>query len=134
MATSPTKREDVELGTLRDGYPALAAWIARDPDNEAFVFRKFGPLGARNLLHLQSQLIALEKEIDELDEEARTSDDLEARQSLRRWETLMRYAQEEGRREKKMVEKLEELGKVLREYCMYWESAKRTEPTVPDKM
>ncbi|KAF2273434.1 uncharacterized protein EI97DRAFT_461095 [Westerdykella ornata] len=113
---SPKTPGDVELGTLRDGYPALAAWIARDPDNEALVFRKFGRLGARNLLHLQSRLIALEKELDELDEDARRSDDLEARQSLRRWETLMKYAGDKQRGEKKTVEKLEELRKVLREY------------------
>jgi hypothetical protein len=88
MAT-PLQREDIELGTVRDGYPALATWISRDPDNETFVFRKFGRLGARNILHLQSQLIALEYEIDQLDEEARRSNDLEAQQSSRRWETLM---------------------------------------------
>lgn len=66
---------DIELGKIRDGYPALASWVARDPDSESFVFRKFICLGARNILHLQSQLISLEKEIDDLDAEARQSGD-----------------------------------------------------------
>lgn len=83
---------DIELGRLRDGYPALGAWVARDPDDESFVFRKFDRLGARNILHLQGRLIALENEIDRLDEDARQSDDFEARQSSRRWETLMKNA------------------------------------------
>ena len=116
MATTANP-PDIELGRIRDGYPALATWVARDPDNESFVFRKFARLGARNILHLQSRLIALEKEIDELDEEAR-SKDFEARQSSRRWETLMKHAEDPNRPEMKRVEKLEELQKVLKEYCM----------------
>ncbi|KAF2006681.1 hypothetical protein P154DRAFT_570067 [Amniculicola lignicola CBS 123094] len=116
MATPSTNAPDIELGRLRDGYPALAAWIARDPDNESLVFRKFDRLGARNLLHLQSQLIALENEIDELDARAQRSDDFEAQQSSRRWETLMKRAKDNDGLERKRVEKLEELQKVLREY------------------
>ena len=54
--------QHVELGQLRDGYPALAKWIARDPDNETLIFRRFDRLAARNILHLQAQLIALEKQ------------------------------------------------------------------------
>ncbi|KAK2761714.1 hypothetical protein FQN54_001542 [Arachnomyces sp. PD_36] len=106
----------MELGEVRDGYPSLAAWIARDPDNEAFVFRKFDRLAARNILHLQSRLIALEKEIDDLDEAARRSSDLEARESSRRWETLMQNAEIHGRPEKRRVEKMDELNGRLREY------------------
>lgn len=115
METSP-KSPNVELGHVRDGYPALASWIARDPDNETFVFRKFDRLAARNILHLQSKLIALEREIDQLDEQARASDDFEERQSLRRWETLMMNASDSQRPERKRVEKLDELKGLLREY------------------
>ena len=118
MATVPN-RPDIELGQVRDGYPSLATWIARDPDKESLVFRKFGRLGARNILHLQSQLIALEHEIHELDDEARRSSDLEARQSSRRWETLMKYADDSNRPEKKRVEKLNELRALIKEYCMF---------------
>lgn len=116
--TASSNPLDIELGALRDGYPALAAWIARDPDNEAFVFRKFNRLGARNILHLQSQLITLEYEIEQLDEEARKSKDLEAQQSSRRWETLMKQAGDPNRPERQRLEKLDELRKLLREYCI----------------
>jgi hypothetical protein len=118
MSTSPNTQDfELELGRLRDGYPTLATWIARDPDNETFVVRKFDRLGARNILHLQSQLIALEKEIDDLDENARQSSDLEARQSSHRWETLMKHASDENRPEKERVEKLDKLKACLKEYC-----------------
>jgi hypothetical protein len=116
MSTSPVI-QDFELGRFRDGYPTLATWIARDPDNETFVVRKFNRLGARNILHLQSQLIALEKEIDDLDEDARQSSDLEARQSSHRWETLMKHASDGNRPEKERVEKLDKLKACLNEYC-----------------
>ena len=50
-----------------EGYAAVAAWIALDPDSETFVFRKFDRLAARNLLYLQSELLAVEKDLDRLD-------------------------------------------------------------------
>jgi hypothetical protein len=109
--------QDIELGHIRDGYPALANWIARDPDSETYVFRKFSRLGARNLLHLQSHLITLEYEIDQLDDEARRSDDYEARQSSRRWETLTKHAEDSKRPEKERLEKAKELEIKLKEYC-----------------
>lgn len=115
-ATSKTK-VDTELGYHRDGYPALATWMNRDPDHETYVFRKFNRLGARSILHSQSRLIALEKEIDDLDEAARKSDDFEARQSSRRYETLIRHSEDPNRSEKKRLEKLEELERRLKEYC-----------------
>jgi hypothetical protein len=110
-------KADIELGTLRDGYPSLASWIAQDPDNETLIFRRFSRLAARNVLSLQAQLTVLEHEIDQLDEEARRSSDFEARQSLRRWETLTKLAVDVTRPEKKTVEKLDELKTLLREYC-----------------
>ena len=73
----------------RDGYPALSKWISRDPDQETFIFRRFKQLSARNLLHLQSQLIALEIRLAKLDEEIRQDDNLEVKQSLRRWESFV---------------------------------------------
>jgi hypothetical protein len=56
---------------LRDGYPALSEWIARDPDHEGFMFRRFDKLTARNLLVLQSKLFEIEEKLEELDEESR---------------------------------------------------------------
>ncbi|CAO2657901.1 Nn.00g071610.m01.CDS01 [Neocucurbitaria sp. VM-36] len=105
-----------ELIALRDGYPGLAAWIARDPDSETFVFRKFDRLAARNILHLQARLVALERDIDQQDEAARRSRDYEARDSSRRWETLVRCSKDSDRQEMKRMETFEELRKLLKEY------------------
>lgn len=110
---------DIELSVLRDGYPALAAWVARDPDRETFVCRKFSWLAARNILHLQAELIALEHEIKQQDEEARRSADFQTRQSSRRWETLLKGAATADSLAWKRVESLKRLKTLLREYRMY---------------
>ncbi|KAK4148891.1 hypothetical protein C8A00DRAFT_47387 [Chaetomidium leptoderma] len=52
-----------------EGFARVAEWIALDPDNEPFVFRKFDKLAARNLLYLQAQIISLEKELEEWDKD-----------------------------------------------------------------
>jgi hypothetical protein len=122
--SSPPRQPDLELGRLRDGYPALACWIARDPDHETFIFKKFQDLAARNTLHLQAQLFALQHEIDELDGELRKTTDLDARQSLRRWETLLERSEAIESVESKLLGKLTELKALLKEYCKldtpYW--------------
>ncbi|KAF2436286.1 hypothetical protein EJ08DRAFT_655959 [Tothia fuscella] len=74
---------EAQKGIRRDGYPAVAKWIAQDPDHEGFIFRRFNRLCARNLLNLQSQLISIETELDALDEDAWKRKDT----SLKRWET-----------------------------------------------
>jgi hypothetical protein len=108
---------DIELGRVRDGYPALAKWIAQDPDDDPLVFRKFGRVGARSLLHLQCRLVALEHELDELDEEARCAENVDTRRSLQRWETLTNNAKMENSVENKLVKKLDEFEELLRRYC-----------------
>ena len=100
----------------RDGYPALAAWIAHDPDNESYVFRKFDRLSARNLLYLQSQLIALEGTLDRLDEETQESQDMELRLSAQRWETFVENAEDPDRPERRRMELAKVLQKKIKEY------------------
>ncbi len=39
---------------LNEGFAQVAEWVALDPDNELFVFRKFDKLAVRNLLYLQA--------------------------------------------------------------------------------
>ncbi|KAF1969169.1 hypothetical protein BU23DRAFT_477914, partial [Bimuria novae-zelandiae CBS 107.79] len=96
--------------------PDLAAWIAHDPDGESYVFCKFDRLSARNLLNMQSQLIELERQIDEWDEAARRSQDLDLRLSVQRWETFEDNATDSQRPEFKRKELDEKLKKQLREY------------------
>ncbi|KAK7549300.1 hypothetical protein IWX49DRAFT_27978 [Phyllosticta citricarpa] len=72
--------EASSLARLRDGYPSLAAHIAasshRSSPNrandvsgasDAFIFRKFDRLSARNLLILEKRGFELEEELDKLD-------------------------------------------------------------------
>ena len=74
------------LWNPRDGFPAVAAFVARDPDQETFIFRKFKLLTARTLLHLQSELVNLEQQLASLDREIAESTDRDLRRSLRNWE------------------------------------------------
>jgi hypothetical protein len=113
---------DAEAGrppeAWRDGYPAVAAWMTRDPDNESFIYRKFDKLSARNLLNLQSELIDLESKLEKFDDESRKCNDQVLKQSTRKWETFVKNATEREQEGKRM-----ELNKgiraKLREYRQY---------------
>lgn len=48
------------------GYVAAASFIAADPDDETLIFRKFNKLAALNLLYLQSEMLDLEAQIDNM--------------------------------------------------------------------
>lgn len=103
---------------LLDGYPDLARRIARDPDNELLVFRKFDELSARNLLHLQSRIINLEKKQHQLDNEAHASQDVDLRVSLRRWERFEKNSKSPSRADKEgaRMRLAEEISEKLKEY------------------
>jgi hypothetical protein len=86
MDTTTSKAEVGQIPEgFRDGYPALAKWMAYDPDSESLIFRKFDQLAVRNMLHLQSQCLDLEAELECFDNEARGSEIL----SLSRHETFV---------------------------------------------
>ncbi|KAH8784635.1 hypothetical protein BGZ57DRAFT_940407 [Hyaloscypha finlandica] len=99
----------------RDGYPAVAAWMAKDPDSESFVYRKFDKLSARNLLNLQSELIDLESRQEKFDEESRNSNDQVLKQSNRKWETFAKNAVVREQ-ERQRMELNKEIRAKLREY------------------
>lgn len=52
-----------------DGFPALAAFIASDPDRSTFIYKRFDRLASRNLLILQSELAEMQSQLDALDME-----------------------------------------------------------------
>lgn len=99
--------------------------MSRDPDHETFIFRRSGRLAARNILHLQAQLMALEFEINQLDERAGQSTDFEEKQAPRRWETLVKHAKDDHRPEEIRMEKLDQLHGLLRDYCTVLRSTNR---------
>ncbi|KAJ3573951.1 hypothetical protein NPX13_g4517 [Xylaria arbuscula] len=71
------------------GYAQWASWIASDPDNEPFVFRKFDELGALNLLYFQSEMIQLEIQIKELGLEDVQQPNIDSITAARQWEALL---------------------------------------------
>lgn len=107
-----------ENGIPRDGYPAHAAWIGRDPDSETSIYRKFGQLSARNLLFLQSRLTTLEAELEQYDEEIRQRGDMESKQSQIRWETFEQNSKVSKRPERRLMDLQLDICEKLREYRM----------------
>jgi hypothetical protein len=100
------------------GYPSLAEFVAQDPDHETFVFRRFKALGARNLLHLQGELITLEDEIAAVDREAAGSVDPELHLSMRSWTILDENSRRPGHDvERKQRELANALDEKLKKYC-----------------
>ncbi|MCJ1388660.1 hypothetical protein MMC18_001509 [Xylographa bjoerkii] len=53
-----------------EGYTDFAQYIASD--EELSIYRRFGSLGARNILYLQAELQVLEAELQRLDDEDKT--------------------------------------------------------------
>jgi hypothetical protein len=74
--------------TQGNGTPALADFLAQDPDHETYVFRKFKKLAVRNVLYLQGELTVLEEEVEILEREAGKSHDPEVHLSMRSWRAL----------------------------------------------
>lgn len=99
-----------------EGFPAVAAFIARDPDNETFVFRRFKRLSARVLLHLQSELAELEHQLDEIDEEAAKSHDLDLQLLQRDWGLFQPVAGTQSAGVQRMKQLMRDVKDKLREY------------------
>jgi hypothetical protein len=73
MAAIPT-RKDPERGVSWDenllrGFPMTAAFMTRDQDKFAMIFRRFDALTARSLLYQQSKIAGLEAQLKKCDED-----------------------------------------------------------------
>jgi hypothetical protein len=71
-----------------NGYATVAKSIAQDPDNETYIFRRFDRLTARNLLTIQGELLALQHELDVLDNAAASSLDAGLHAAMRSWAAM----------------------------------------------
>ncbi|KAK5731417.1 hypothetical protein LTR15_001357 [Elasticomyces elasticus] len=99
-----------------NGYPAVASFVANDPDSESFVFRKFNTLTARMLLNAQAELLDLEQRLEDFDAEAAAADSgHELHLSARRWETFAANAKVRSQ-EKERKEVMEEIEVKLEKY------------------
>lgn len=65
---APTGKDEVRSSW--DGYPSVTSSIAQDTDRESYIFRKFNKLTAREFPHVQSDLIHLEQQLEDLENEA----------------------------------------------------------------
>lgn len=102
-----------------DGYPSLADCAARDPDHETYVFRKFKRLAVRNILHLQGELIKLEKDVEILECEAVTNFSPGVHQSMRSWAVADGKDRADGSYECRRQELARNLEGKLKSYCQY---------------
>jgi hypothetical protein len=98
------------------GFPALARRIARNPDYESFIFRKFDRLGARNLLHLEAKLGYLEYQLDKADEAALANADPENLRSVRTWEDFEEKATRGAQPERMRMDISDKVQETLKEY------------------
>lgn len=86
-----SNRGSIPPNYRKEGFADVARWQALDSDKETFIYRKFDELAARNLLYLQSDLLVLEKQLNELDKNDANSDDMDLKDVARTWETLTQW-------------------------------------------
>ena len=78
------------------GYTAAASWLSSDPDSESFIFRKFDKLAALNLLYMQSEILELERRVEDMHGTTLKSYDMDLKDAASTWETLVRQCQPGG--------------------------------------
>jgi hypothetical protein len=94
-------------------YSTFADFIATD--DELPIFRRFDRLNARNLLYLQGELIALEVQLQALDDEDAKNGSMDVMLSAKCWETLLLRA-EEHPHETERMELIKKIRTVVRQY------------------
>ena len=100
------------------GYPSFAQFIARDSD--AAIYRKYSHLSARNLLYLQSDLHALEEQLQQLDrEDAKHIDNENAQNIARKWEMYSDTENARASQHRLLQEKIKTRIKEYRKYRTY---------------
>jgi hypothetical protein len=106
------------------GFPSLSALLASDSDLQ--VYRRFDRLASRNLLYLQSEILDIEKELDELDaadlEAAEGKEDgwMEVKLSARCWEAFREKSENGEKKEVKRMELIKLLRERMAEYRAYF--------------
>lgn len=103
-----------------EGFSGLATWVALDPDNESFIFRKFDKLAARRLLHMQAKLASLEGNLKRHDKNVLASLDMDVRSAAREFEELVKQKDAGNETAIKTMELLEEVDETLPRYREYW--------------
>ncbi|OJJ61040.1 hypothetical protein ASPSYDRAFT_29548 [Aspergillus sydowii CBS 593.65] len=100
----------------KEGFANVARWLSLDRDNEAFIYRRFNELSARNILYLQCELLDLEKKLNELDKKDVTSDDMDLKDVARTWETFIQRFEEGNSEAVVRMELITKLRAKIKEY------------------
>ena len=97
-------------------YHTFTNFISSDP--ELLVFRRFGHINVRNLLYLQSELMALEARLKEYDEQDATEGmlDMDVMLSIKCWETLAMRATENQPREAERLKLIRDIETATKRY------------------
>lgn len=122
-SANSSDRRSASPSWQKEGFADVARWIALDPDNETFIYRKFDELAARNLLYLQAELLVLEKELNKLDKNDANSDDMDLKDAIRTWETLTQWYDtndEEARVRMDLIVRIREKLKEYRAFAFEW--------------
>lgn len=107
-----------------EGYEDFSKYIASDGDLS--IYRRFGALGARNILYLQAELQALEAQLERLDDEDHEeigkltgNERRDILWAAKSWESFSKQATTEGRQSEKMnlVIRLRALMKAYGRFC-----------------
>ncbi len=107
-----------------EGYAELAEFIASDDD--FLLFRRFGALGARNLLYLQAEVQVLEAQLKQLDEDDRIdtmnasniSEKTKVERFARDWEFMIHNPRDENERQAKKLNLINSIRKAMKDYRM----------------
>jgi hypothetical protein len=101
-----------------DGFPSLAAFIARDPDHTSLVFKRFDRLAARNLLYLQSELAELQAKQDQFDaqDQALGMGNFHAKECAMNWESFRDASKANNDQQKERMKLVVDIREKLKEY------------------
>ena len=97
----------VDLDSSPRGYPMLAAYV--DSDTNFNIFRRFGYLRNRVMLHAQAELTQLERQLERLDKADQKSNE----------QALRSVQRDDSRNEPKRKKLLEEIETKLKAYGMF---------------
>ena len=125
MFEPSTANEDAEKAKRSDvylkGYQSFSALLSSDPDLQ--VYRRFDRLCARNLLYLQSEILALEARLERFDqadlEDATRNHDIDVMYSARCWESFIQKAKAGNIRERERMLLIKQVRELVKEYRGY---------------
>ena len=98
-------------------HRTFASFLASD--DELLIFRRFDELNARNLLHLQSELLHLEAQLREFDEEDAKDGSMDVMLASRCWETLESRAAQDQPREAERMELTRKIERAIHRYSKH---------------